>query len=83
MTTSTLSARGQVVIPAQFRRWAKLQSGDQLSFRYDTADDALIIKKTEDMDEALKRFASYVKPGYNSHESDREFYERERAKDFS
>jgi len=63
MTTITVSSRGQIVIPAAFRKRLKLKSGDQLRVKFDDENNKLTMEKVESIDEMATRFNSWIKPG--------------------
>ena len=63
MTTITLSSRGQIVIPALFRKKLGLRDGDQLAVELDESSQELKLKRVETLDEMADRFTSWIKPG--------------------
>ena len=64
MPTTILSARGQIVIPAEVRRAAGFRTGDRLAIEV-SGDDAtqVVLRKKETLDELSDRLSRYVKPG--------------------
>jgi len=63
MTTITVSSRGQIVIPAVFRRKLNLKEGDQLRIEIDEQSNELTMQRVESIDEMTTRFNSWIKPG--------------------
>ena len=61
--TVTISSKGQIVIPAVFRKSAGLDKGDRVAFVYDNEEKEIRIRKAESLDEMAARFTSYVQPG--------------------
>ena len=78
MTSITLSSKGQLVIPANIRKQARISAGDQLTVFYDEKSWEIRLKRTETIDEMAERFTSFISPGTEPLENAAEFY-RERA----
>ena len=63
MTTATLSAKSQVVLPAEIRKKLDLRAGDRLII--ETENDRVIIRKAPISDVAmLEKYTSSIWHGY-------------------
>ncbi|MDR2896679.1 MAG: AbrB/MazE/SpoVT family DNA-binding domain-containing protein [Propionibacteriaceae bacterium] len=74
MNTATLSARGQIVIPAAVRRAAKFRPGDRLTIIIGENDGEIRIRRQESLDEIADRLSRYAKPGIEPLLDVHEFY---------
>ncbi|MCL2525926.1 MAG: AbrB/MazE/SpoVT family DNA-binding domain-containing protein [Coriobacteriia bacterium] len=63
MTTLTLSNKGQLVIPAAWRKKLEIKPGDQVVARLDEGSNEITIKRADTFDEALELISSWKKPG--------------------
>ena len=63
MASSTLSGRGQVVIPVAVRRKAGFEPGDKLSFEVDEASRRVTVSKKETLEELAERLSQHLRPG--------------------
>ena len=63
MPTTTLSSRGQIVIPAEVRRHVGWLPSDQITVT--VADDSpeVVLRKKETLEAMADRLSRYVKPG--------------------
>jgi len=80
MPTATLSPRGQIVIPADIRRAAGWQAGDQLAVSMGDDDTEVRLRKRETLDEMADRLSRYVKPGTPPLIDVHGFYEQREAR---
>jgi AbrB family looped-hinge helix DNA binding protein len=62
--TATLSSKGQITIPAKFRKMLDLGKNQKLDIAVDSATDTITIRKQETLHEALKRIRSYNDPEF-------------------
>lgn|GEM_PF-678409 len=74
IATAVLSSKGQIVIPAELRRAAKLSAGDRVEVTYSEATGEMRLRKGETIDEMAERFTSYIKPGTPPLKNASEFY---------
>ena len=67
MSIAVLSTKGQLVIPAEVRREAKLEAGDGIVVQFDEATQEIRLRKAQsianEIDEMSTRFTSWIKPG--------------------
>ena len=63
MVTVTLSARGEIVIPAAVRRAAGWEPGDKMTLLVSEDETEVRLRKRETLDETADRLSRYVKPG--------------------
>ncbi|MCL2525760.1 MAG: AbrB/MazE/SpoVT family DNA-binding domain-containing protein [Coriobacteriia bacterium] len=76
MTTITLSSRGQIVLPAAFRKKLGLAAGDQLRVDINEETQQITIARAETIDEMSARFNSWIKPGTPPLLNTREVFEK-------
>ena len=60
MLTSTVSSKGQVVIPAEVRQRLGLHPGDRVVFDDGFSDQEAVIRRRESRDELLARVHSRI-----------------------
>jgi AbrB family looped-hinge helix DNA binding protein len=75
MATTTVSTKGQVVIPAEVRRAAGIQPGDVLRVEVDAEDGTVVLRKQESLAEMRARFTSWITPGTPALLDASKFYE--------
>lgn len=63
MTTATLSSKGQLVIPSEFRRKHHLKAGDSLII--EDSEDGIIIRKTEEIEKKHPISSLFGSIGYS------------------
>ena len=63
MSVTTLSTRGQVVIPAEVRATVGLTAGDKITVTVSNDGLEIRLRKQETLDEMAERLSQYVKPG--------------------
>jgi AbrB family looped-hinge helix DNA binding protein len=60
---STLSSKGQLVIPSALRKQAGLSVGDALELDYDAKSDVILVRKLESPEEYSTRISKYIRQG--------------------
>jgi len=76
MSSTILSTRGQVVIPAAVRRALGWEAGDHMSVVVSDDEREVRLRKAESLDEMAERLSKYVKPGTPPLLDVHGFYER-------
>ena len=74
MSTATLSARGQIVIPVEVRKAAGWSPGDRLQVVMDEGNEVRL-RRVETLDEIATRLHRYLKPGIEPLLDPRAFHE--------
>ncbi|MDR0284739.1 MAG: AbrB/MazE/SpoVT family DNA-binding domain-containing protein [Propionibacteriaceae bacterium] len=78
MPIAVMSSKGQIVIPAEVRQAADLNSGDRIMVDYDPASQELRLRKTpsagEVIDELSAKVGSWISPGTVPLTDPRAFY---------
>ena len=63
MTTSTLTSKGQVTLPAEIRRQMHLKEGDRLVASYDAQTQTLSFTKPLTLEQLAGKYGKLIKPG--------------------
>ncbi len=72
MFASTLSSKGQTVLPKEIRRHLKVKPGDKVGFSIDAAG-LVTVHKLDPLDAAFLRLASESFSDWNDPEAERAF----------
>jgi len=80
MTSITVSERGQLVIPAIFRKKMGLKRGDRVIASFDEESGVLQMKRAETFDEALDKIASWIDSDTEPLENPRALFNQREAR---
>jgi len=80
MTTTTLSSRGQIVIPAEVRRHVGWVPSDQITVTVAGDSSEVVLRKKESLEAMSDRLSRYVKPGTTPLLDVHEYYDLREAK---
>jgi AbrB family looped-hinge helix DNA binding protein len=77
----TMSSKGQVVIPAEYRRRAGFAQGDRIAVTLDEETGEVRLRKPESIDAMAERFTAFLPPGTVPLEDAAAFYRERRARE--
>jgi len=61
MNTITLTSKGQITLPIEFRRALNIADGDQLAVTYVATSQSLILRKPLTVDQLSQKVAGFIK----------------------
>jgi len=80
MATTTLSSKGQLIIPHEIRKMAGFNTGDCLDIHLDEATGIVQLSKVKSLDELSDYFTPLIKPGTIPLEDTRAIYKEREAR---
>ncbi len=81
METISLTSKGQVTLPVEFRRALNIKDGDKLLVTYNPTSRSLVLRKPLTIDELSSKVAKYIKKNPKPVLNVDEYYQTNRVLD--